>query len=109
MADVITSPAPNRGAMEQNERIEELKQLPEVFKERIAQVLSAAYRNNCDTLILGAWGCGVFRNEPLDVANYFKIIINKHFQKVFKKIVFAIYDASKNGQNIAAFESVFKN
>lgn len=109
VADVITSPAPNRGAILQNNRKDELPLLPGVFKQRIMQVLSIAYRNECDTLILGAWGCGVFRNEPADVAAYFDEVIRTHFQSAFKRIVFAVYDRSKDGANIQAFESVWMN
>lgn len=109
VADVITSPAPNRGAIQQNNWKEELALLPGVFKQRIMQVLSVAYRNECDTLILGAWGCGVFRNEPADVAAYFDEVIRTHFKSAFKRIVFAVYDRSKDGANIQAFETVWMN
>lgn len=109
VADVITSPAPNRGAIQQNNWKEELALLPGVFKQRIMQVLSVAYRNECDTLILGAWGCGVFRNEPADVAGYFDEVIRTHFKSAFKRIVFAVYDRSKDGANIQAFETVWMN
>lgn len=109
VADVITSPAPNRGAILQNNWKDELALLPEVFKQRIIQVLSIAYRNGCDSLILGAWGCGVFRNEPADVAAYFDEVIRTHFKSAFKKIVFAVYDRSKDGANIQAFETVWMN
>ncbi len=109
VADVITSPAPNRGAILQNNWKDELALLPGVFKERIMQVLSVAYKHKCDTLILGAWGCGVFRNEPADVAAYFDEMIRTHFHSAFKHIVFAVYDRSKEGANIQAFSSVLQN
>lgn len=109
VADVITSPAPNRGAILQNNWKDELELLPEVFKERIMQVLSIAYKQECDTLILGAWGCGVFRNEPADVAAYFDEVIHKHFRSAFKHIVFAIYDRSKDGANMQAFKNIHHN
>jgi len=109
IADVITSPAPNRGAILQNNRKDELALLPEVFKERIRQVLAIAYSKGCETLILGAWGCGVFRNEPADVAAYFEEVIRTHFSTAFKHIVFAVYDRSKDGANIQAFETVWRN
>lgn len=109
VVDVITSPAPNRGAILQNNWKDELELLPEVFKERIMQVLSVAYKHECDTLILGAWGCGVFRNEPADVAAYFDEVIRGYFRSAFKHIVFAIYDRSKDGANMKAFENMYHN
>ena len=30
-----------------------------------------------DTMILGAWGCGVFKNDPTDVAYAFKDVLIK--------------------------------
>lgn len=109
VADVITSPAPNRGAILQNNWNDELALLPGVLKQRSMQVLSIAYRNGCDTLILGAWGCGVFRNEPAEVAACFDKVIRTHFKSAFRRIIFAVYDRSKDGANIQAFKSIHDN
>lgn len=103
-AAVITSPAPNKGAMLQNNRRDELLEIEAVFKSRIEKVLTLAVLNNIDTLILGAWGCGVFRNEPEDVASYFKDVINSKFENIFKQIIYAVYDSSEKKQNFLAFQ-----
>jgi uncharacterized protein (TIGR02452 family) len=101
---VITSPAPNKGAMLQHNRKDEIAKIEVVFKERIEKFLTLAVLNKIDTLILGAWGCGVFRNEPEDVARYFKEVINSKFKNSFKQIIYAVYDSSQKKQNFLAFQ-----
>lgn len=108
VVDVITSPAPNKGAMLQHDRQYEIAQIEKVFKSRIEKVLALAVVNGVETIILGAWGCGVFRNEPADVANYFKEIIQNQFKNCFKEIIYAIYDSSEKKANFKIFEDILK-
>jgi hypothetical protein len=50
--------------------------------------------NKYDTLVLGAFGCGVFKNNSLDVAIIFRQHLeSKEFKNSFKRIVFAILNA----------------
>ena len=69
---------------------------------------TAAY-NQYDTLILGAWGCGVFGHEPRRVAQYFReALVSLGNEVFFSNIVFAILETS--GQTkIRTFASAFKN
>ncbi|WP_445456459.1 TIGR02452 family protein [Flavobacterium sp. HNIBRBA15423] len=106
VVDVITSPAPNKGAMLQQNRTEEIAQIEEVFIKRIEHVLHIANQQKIETLILGAWGCGVFRNEPKEVATLFRKVIEEKYAKAFKKIVFAIRDSSEKKQVLKAFEEI---
>jgi uncharacterized protein (TIGR02452 family) len=104
VADVITAAAPNKGAMLQHNRKEEIAQIEEVLKKRMDKVLAIALKQKSETLILGAWGCGVFRNEPKDVAQLFKEIIEEKYAGAFKKIVFAVFDNSDKKSNFKQFE-----
>jgi len=108
IADVITSPAPNKGAMLQHNRKDEIENIDEVFKRRMDEVLAIAAKNKIEILILGAWGCGVFRNEPKEVAQLFKEIISEKYSGAFHKIVFAVYDTSEKKSNFKFFEDFFK-
>ncbi|MBK8624504.1 MAG: TIGR02452 family protein [Saprospiraceae bacterium] len=92
--DIITAPAPNKGAMIQHNRTEELQLLDSIFKERINKVLSLAAYQGVEYIILGAWGCGVFRNDISSVAKMFKQVIDEKYSNTFKKIIFSIYDSS---------------
>lgn len=106
VTDIITAPAPNKGAMLQHNRKEEIAETEKVLKNRMDKVLAIALKQKSETLILGAWGCGVFRNEPKDVAQLFKEIIAEKYAGAFKKIVFAVFDNSEKKSNFKQFEEI---
>lgn len=108
-ADVITSPAPNKGAMIQNNAVLELQEIEETFLRRTRYIFSLAEKYGMETLILGAWGCGVFRNDPADVAACFRQVLEDEYRHVFKKIVFAVYDTSERKEHFNAFEQAFRS
>src|SRR5579871_3587660 len=56
MASVITSPAPNAGAIAQNEP-SNLRHVEPTMTRRAEQVLNIAAAHQVDRLVLGAWGC----------------------------------------------------
>lgn len=101
LVDVVTCPAPNLNAMGD----ERIKEAEEALYRRMTYILNVS-KDKVNTLILGAFGCGVFGNSPEKVAKiWYDLLINKGFIKHFKKIVFAVY---KNEANLRAFEEVFK-
>ena len=107
LADVLTSPAPNKGAALQHHRTEQLEMLESVFKVRMEKMLLLAASQEIECLILGAWGCGVFRNDPDKVAGYFQELLAGKFAGRFKRIVFAVYDRSKTQACYRAFRDAF--
>lgn len=109
MVDVITSPAPNKGAMLQHGRRQEIANLEAVFKKRMDKVFALAESKGVERLILGAWGCGVFKNDYEDVAAYFAELIAEKYRYSFKEIVFAIYDRSKTKGSLEIFQRVFNH
>ncbi|MGC3972324.1 MAG: TIGR02452 family protein [Pirellulales bacterium] len=70
LATFITSAAPNAGAAAANHP-DELPLIPAVFLRRSEYVLALAAAHGHRQLVLGAWGCGVFRNDPQIVAEAF--------------------------------------
>ncbi len=104
LASIITAPAVNAGAVKKNSP-KEADQIETVMKRRIEKVLKIAVKNKYNNIVLGAWGCGVFRNEPNDVAKWFKEVITTKFESSFKKIVFAIY--SRDEKFVNAFREEF--
>lgn len=70
LVSFITSAAPNAGAAAKN-RPDELPVIPEAFRGRSEYVLALAASEGYKRLVLGAWGCGVFRNDPAVVAEAF--------------------------------------
>ncbi|MFC6592070.1 TIGR02452 family protein [Deinococcus lacus] len=104
--NVITAPAPNAGAVAQNSPAQ-LPQVRPTLRERAARVLGAAALTGQTHLVLGAWGCGVFRNDPAEVARIFRELLDGEARGVFGKVTFAIYDRSKDKATLGAFEAAF--
>jgi uncharacterized protein (TIGR02452 family) len=109
IADVLTAPAPNKGAIIQNHCPDQIKELEFTFRRRIEKMLRLAASQEVECLILGAWGCGVFRNEPVEVATYFHELLTGEYQGRFKKIVFAVYDRSRSQDCYNAFSQKFES
>jgi uncharacterized protein (TIGR02452 family) len=86
----ITSPAPNAGAIAENQP----EDLPQA---------------GCRNLILGAWGCGVFRNEPSTVAAVFarQLARGGRWAQQFERVAFAVLDRSSTQENYRAFERAY--
>jgi uncharacterized protein (TIGR02452 family) len=101
-ATFITSAAPNAGAVEKNAP-HELAQLPTVLEQRAEYVLAVAAALGYPRIVLGAWGCGVFRNDPKAVAATFAALLRGPWRRRFREVVFAVID-SRNGETFAAFE-----
>lgn len=105
---ILTAPAVNAGAVRNNES-HHVWRIPEVMDERTAYVLAVARAHGHDTLVLGAWGCGVFRNDPEEVAELFRrhLTENDRFRGAFRRVVFAVLDRSKGLETIEPFHNKF--
>lgn len=97
---VITVPAPNKSVMLKYGNATEEENY-QALAERTKLVVDIASENNVKTLILGAFGCGVFKQDPIEVATLFKKALRGSY---FEKVVFAI----PRGVNYKAFKEVFK-
>jgi uncharacterized protein (TIGR02452 family) len=102
----ITSAAPNAGAAAKN-RPEELDQIPDVLRRRSEGVLAVAAAERYSSLVLGAWGCGVFRNDPSVVAGIFADHLRGLWAGRFRRIVFSVFDSSVGRETYNAFREAF--
>jgi hypothetical protein len=109
LASIITAPAPNAGAIAQNEPAN-LRHVEPAIRRRAELVLNIAIANRVDRLVLGAWGCGVFRNDPRLVATIFAELLKPmgKFAGAFTEVAFAVYDRSENFSTFQAFADEFK-
>jgi uncharacterized protein (TIGR02452 family) len=101
-ASVVTSPAPNLYELGEENR----KEAEQVLFKRMHKFLSLAATEDARTLVLGAWGCGVFRHNPDVVAWMWNYHLTTDFAGRFDRVVFAVKDAP-GGPNITAFEKAF--
>ena len=106
--DFITSPAPNAGTVARNQP-KSVRDIPEVLRDRGRKVLALAAHHGCDALVLGAWGCGVFRNDPSMVAQMFAdyLLPNGQFGGRFKSVLFSVLDSTKKRRIFAEFDGRF--
>ena len=98
--DVITVAAPNKGAAQKYMSVSDAENLS-ALHARIEFIRRIAEENNVQTLILGAYGCGVFKQEPKEVANAIKEIFK---ESAIENIVLAI---PGNNENVSGFKEVF--
>ena len=101
-SDVITMAAPNLNSVSNPQRID----LDAVYRTRLGKVLAAAYANGADTVVLGAFGCGVFSNDPERVADATADLIEKT-ATWFDTIEVPVFCA-RDMSNYDAFEKVFR-
>lgn len=74
--------------------------------KRAIHVLTCAAAKGADTLVLGAFGCGAFQNNPEVVARAYKVALEE-FPKVFKRIEFAVYCPPTDDTNYQVFKNMF--
>jgi uncharacterized protein (TIGR02452 family) len=104
---ILTSPAPNAGeffAHRQGTRAD----VRSTLERRTRHVLAIAREHGHRCLVLGAWGCGVFRNDPHEVAAVFaEALEDATFTGAFDRVVFAIHARPSERANLDAFLTRF--
>ena len=73
--------------------------------KRAIHMLTCAAAKGADILVLGAFGCGAFQNDPEVVARAYKTVL-KEFPKVFKQVEFAIYRPASGSKNYDVFRRI---
>lgn len=104
LAGFLTSPAPNAGTIRRQEP-ERAAEIPGALLRRGERVLEVAALHGYRRLVLGAWGCGVFRNDPGQVAEAFRALLTGRFADTFERVVFGILDRDPGPR--AAFARAF--
>jgi uncharacterized protein (TIGR02452 family) len=107
LVSFITAAAPNAGAIANNQP-QRLEQIPDALEHRAEYVMATAEGFGHERLILGAWGCGVFRNDPKMVAQTFSRLLSTTFFGAFKEVVFAVFDSSRDQKVTQAFRTEFE-
>jgi uncharacterized protein (TIGR02452 family) len=101
LVSFLTAAAPNLGVILSSQPAA-AGSVPEVLAARAWRVLEVAAAHGHRTLVLGAWGCGVFRNDPATVARAFA----GHLKRAagwFDHVVFAVLDHQRGTPTYNAF------
>ena len=111
--DVITCAAPNLREKPGNAYNREygksvslsLDELYRLHLKRAKHIMHTAALNNADVLILGAFGCGAFQNDPRTVARAMNDAL-KEYRKYFKAVEFAVYCSKRDMSNYNIFSTI---
>jgi uncharacterized protein (TIGR02452 family) len=100
-ASVLTLPAVNYGqAVAHGENAPNMKA---AMNRRMKIALAIFSEMGCERLILGAYGCGVFGNDPNDVAKWWSELLTEYGGH-FNSVVFSVFDRSPKRDVLTAFE-----
>ena len=73
--------------------------------KRAIHMLTCAAAKGADILVLGAFGCGAFQNNPEVVARAYKTALQE-FPMVFRQIEFAVYCPPSGSRNYDVFKRI---
>jgi uncharacterized protein (TIGR02452 family) len=105
----LTAAAPNAGVIARTAP-ERVAEIPAALASRAERVLETAAANGYRRLVLGAWGCGVFMNDPAQVAEAFRVLLapGGRFGGRFTHVVLGVLDRTRNATTRTAFENAFR-
>ena len=78
-----------------------------LLTKRVRRIFEIAVANGNEVLILGAFGCGAFRNPPEIVAKVFNTVMQDYIS-YFDTIEYAVYHTEREVVNYEAFNRVIK-
>jgi uncharacterized protein (TIGR02452 family) len=100
-------PAVNVSALRQHGRAEALhEEVEATMRRRVGHVLACAASRGHEALVLGAWGCGVFGNDPRLIAGLFAEALAA-VGRCFEVVTFAVYDPKPGSECLSAFADTF--
>lgn len=102
--DVMTCAAPCL----RKRKYTNVEALLQLLQGRVKNILEVARDNDADVLILGAFGCGAFKNPAPVVAQAFENVMREgNYYADFKQIIFAIKPTGAACPNLQAFTVQF--
>lgn len=116
VVDVITIPAinlNNRGltptGLNKTKSSYKLTHEEEIsYLDKMHLMIGSAIYNECNNIILGAWGCGVFKNNPKIISELFRETLES-LRYRFDNVIFAIInDRNSTDNNYEIFKQTFK-
>lgn len=114
--DVITCAAPNLRERPSNGFNEgdghhsakiSAEALAAIHEKRLKRILNTALLAEDEVVILGAFGCGAFRNDPNIVASAARNVIQE-YRHAFRVIEFAVYCPPRDDSNYRIFRQTIR-
>ena len=107
LVGIVTAAAVNRSGLRSGEVTEE--EILSLMTARIDKVLSVMRFHGHREIVLGAWGCGVFGNDPRTMAELFRDALERRHQGAFSRVVFSVLDYRPGQPVFSAFDEVFSH
>jgi len=79
----------------------------DLLQKRIHRVLAIARSYGHSALVLGAWGCGAFANDPHRTARDFRHALEDVYRGAFAEVIFAVADWSPERRSLGPFRDAF--
>jgi uncharacterized protein (TIGR02452 family) len=98
---IITAPAPNLNVAQEIDK----SAVNKILVNRMDKILQVAQSHGHKNIVLGAWGCGAFGNDPADVAELFKSALI--VLPAFEHVTFAVYDTREPPVVYETFKQIF--
>lgn len=114
--DVISCAAPNLRSYfghlledlgEMNPPAIEGAQLAAIHTQRLSRILDVAVQQQVDVMILGAFGCGAFMNDP-EVVSKAMVQVAREYAHCFKVIEFPVFCRPREKENYVAFQQALE-
>lgn len=101
--NVLTAPAINLSRYAEGHR--DVTEATQTMKRRMGYILDLFAEKGCETVILGAYGCGVFGNDPKMIATWWKELLEE--KRYFKLAIMPVLPDRRGSRNVDAFKRVF--
>ena len=82
-------------------------ELYELHVKRLIRIMDVAVAGGNEVIILGAFGCGAFENNPEVVASASKEVVSK-YMNCFETIEYAIYCSPRDEENYKIFKRILE-
>lgn len=107
--EIAIDPVNHKAALDKLAEINASPEFENETKAKIRVILATAIAEGHDSLVLGSFGCGVFQNNPVNMARLFKEVLDE-YQGYFRKVDFAILEFSpKDTATSQEFQKYFKH
>jgi uncharacterized protein (TIGR02452 family) len=102
---IITAPAPDLWSMKDEELDDE--KIKKTLDRRALKILQVAQLHGHKTIVLGAWGCGFFKNDPKEVVDAFMKAADTLAN--IEHICFPVYDIHEGTPNFNMFNELLRD
>lgn len=100
LADFATCAAPQAAVVG-------VEESGDLMESRIRRLFEVTHAYEYEALVLGAWGCGAFANDPHRIAGIFHEVLASDFLQCFSEVDFAIADFTPDRRYLGPFRDTF--